>query len=154
MQTVWRGVAAAMGALLGGRGGVDIPDGDREAVYNHLAKHYAQFDKEVPEFKSYSADELKQISETGMVEKKVVEKYGRVLSKTNRGHVEKAKQALDEVLKADDNEEQQSADTTGTQNKGQKPLSSQGGLKKRIAIRTINTAVRALLNEKKQLETK
>ena len=49
-KVVWRGVAAAMAALLGGRGGVDIPTADREAVYNHLKKHYAQFDKEPPAF--------------------------------------------------------------------------------------------------------
>lgn len=48
---VWKGVAAAMAALLGSRGGVDIPDGDRRAVYDHLVKHYAQFDKEPPDFK-------------------------------------------------------------------------------------------------------
>ena len=56
LRAVWRGVAAAMGALLGSRGGVDIPDGDRKSVYNHLAKCYAKFDKEVPEFKSKGAD--------------------------------------------------------------------------------------------------
>lgn len=48
---VWRGVAAAMGALLGARGGVDIPAGERRAVYNHLARHYEQYDKEPPDFK-------------------------------------------------------------------------------------------------------
>jgi hypothetical protein len=49
---VWRGVAAAMAALLGARGGVDIPQGDRRSVYTHLARHYQQFDKEPPEFES------------------------------------------------------------------------------------------------------
>lgn len=93
-------------------------------------------------------------NETEKQKNERVEKYGRVLSKTNRGHVEKAKAALDEVLKADDDEEQQSADTRGTSNKGQKPLTSQGGHKKRIAIRVINKAVRALLDEKKLLEVK
>ena len=48
--TVWRGVAAAMTALLGGRGGVDIPDNDKKGVYDHLAKHDKEFDKQVPEF--------------------------------------------------------------------------------------------------------
>lgn len=56
---VWRGVAAAMGAVLGARGGVDIPPGDRKGVYNHLSKHYGQFDKEPPEFREYSEAELR-----------------------------------------------------------------------------------------------
>src|SRR5438876_9524781 len=38
LKAVWRGVAAAMGALLGARGGVQIPDGDRKGVYNAIAK--------------------------------------------------------------------------------------------------------------------
>jgi hypothetical protein len=58
-NTVWRGTAAAMVALLGGRGGVDIPDGDRRSVYNHLKRHYTEFDKPVPEFKHYTATDLK-----------------------------------------------------------------------------------------------
>ncbi len=52
-KAVWKGLAAAMGALLGGRGGVDMPSGDRKGVYNHLAKHYAEFEKEPPEFKEF-----------------------------------------------------------------------------------------------------
>lgn len=58
-NTVWRGVAAAMVALLGGRGGVDIPDGDRRGVYGHLSKHYGEFDKDPPEFKHYTEADLK-----------------------------------------------------------------------------------------------
>jgi len=48
--TVWRGVAAAMAALFGARGGVNIPEKDKKGVYNHLAKHYKDFDKTPPEW--------------------------------------------------------------------------------------------------------
>lgn len=61
LKAVFRGVASAMAALLGARGGVDIPDGDRRGVYNHLAKHYRQFDKEPPEFKDVEAQILKDV---------------------------------------------------------------------------------------------
>ncbi len=47
---VWNGVRAAMAALFGARGGVDIPSADRRPVYNHLAKHYKEFGKKPPEF--------------------------------------------------------------------------------------------------------
>jgi len=57
IQAVWRGVAAAMGALLGARGGVDIPDEDREGVYKLLSNYYKRFDKPVPDFKSYDGKE-------------------------------------------------------------------------------------------------
>ena len=48
---VWAGVSAAMGALLGARGGADIPEEDRKGVYSHLKRHYGQWDKEAPEFR-------------------------------------------------------------------------------------------------------
>jgi len=51
-KTVWNGVRAAMAALFGARGGVDIPEKDKEGVYKHLAKHYEEFEKEPPEWKS------------------------------------------------------------------------------------------------------
>jgi HK97 family phage prohead protease len=62
-KAVFRGVAAAMGALLGARGGVDIPDSDKRGVYNHLAKHYKQFDKEAPDFKMIEDQVLKLVEE-------------------------------------------------------------------------------------------
>ena len=51
----WRGTAAAMGVMLGSRGGVDIPAGDRRGVYNHLAAEYRLWDKEVPPFSDASS---------------------------------------------------------------------------------------------------
>lgn len=56
---VWRGVTAAMGALLGARGGVAIPDGERKGVYNHLARHYRDdFDETPPDFKNVELEVL------------------------------------------------------------------------------------------------
>jgi hypothetical protein len=50
---VWRGLTAAMGALLGARGGVDVPMADRRGVYAHLARHYRDdFGAEPPEFRT------------------------------------------------------------------------------------------------------
>lgn len=64
MVTIWRGVAAAMAALLGARGGVDIPDDDKKAVYNHLKKHYGQFEKEAPEYRAVENQVLKGLDTT------------------------------------------------------------------------------------------
>jgi len=55
-HVVWNGAKAAMNALFGARGGVDIPKSDQEGVYRHLAAHYRQFDKEAPEFSALSVD--------------------------------------------------------------------------------------------------
>ena len=55
-----RGVIAAMGAVLGARGGVDIPETERRGVYNHLARHYKQFDMEPPEFHAVAAEDLER----------------------------------------------------------------------------------------------
>jgi len=59
-KAVWRAVSAAMAALMGARGGVQIPDADRKGVYNHLVGHYKQFDKEAPELKKYDKEELEK----------------------------------------------------------------------------------------------
>lgn len=61
LHTVWKGTAAAMAALLGARGGVAIPDADKKAVYNHLAAHYLEFKKPVPDFKDYEDSELEDM---------------------------------------------------------------------------------------------
>jgi hypothetical protein len=46
---VWKGVSAAMGRLM--QADTQIPDGDRKAVYEHLKKHYEQYEKTAPDFK-------------------------------------------------------------------------------------------------------
>lgn len=58
LQAVWRGVSAAMGALKGARGGVDIPSSEWEGVYNHIARYYKKFGKEAPEKKSLEIETI------------------------------------------------------------------------------------------------
>jgi hypothetical protein len=47
-EVVLKGVQAAGAVLQGGRGGVDIPEGDIPGVRKHLEAHYHQFDKKAP----------------------------------------------------------------------------------------------------------
>ncbi len=102
---VWRAVAAAMAALLGSRGGVDIPATDRRAVYNHLSQHYAQFDEEPPDFKLFSLwdsfHEIKQTFETLVAERSAGEtKIGRMISAANVSKITAAIEALQAILQA------------------------------------------------------
>jgi hypothetical protein len=49
-RAIWRGVAAAMAALLGARGGVKgISPSDKAGAYNHLSKHYKKAKKVAPD---------------------------------------------------------------------------------------------------------
>jgi HK97 family phage prohead protease len=61
LKAVWRGVAAAMAALMGARGGVEVPEQDRKGIYSHLAKHYEEFGKKAPEFNLIEAQVLKDV---------------------------------------------------------------------------------------------
>ncbi|RLG90042.1 MAG: hypothetical protein DRO16_02950 [Thermoprotei archaeon] len=63
------GVIAAMRALLGARGGVDIPDRDKRRVYEHLAAHYRAFDMEPPEF--HLSEEGESVEQVEKVEEEV-----------------------------------------------------------------------------------
>lgn len=49
LKAVWRGVAAAVAALHGARGGVDIPDADKARCLSHAKKYYKKFEKPFPE---------------------------------------------------------------------------------------------------------
>lgn len=50
-----RACTTGIAILNGARGGTTIPDGDRQAVYNHLAKHLRDADQEPPELQSAGA---------------------------------------------------------------------------------------------------
>lgn len=62
LKAIWRGVAAAMGALMGARGGMNMPDEDKMAVHAAISVYYKKFGKEPPmmgeeDNKSVVADE-------------------------------------------------------------------------------------------------
>lgn len=106
---VWRGTAAAMGAIMGSRGGVDIPDSEKRGVYNHIAAHYRQFDKEPPEFRGHRPiQELAKASEGAVFDLSAYvsrlagysaerAKEGRVLSGANRQRLTTLLDALNDV---------------------------------------------------------
>ncbi|MHA3836110.1 hypothetical protein ACXR8F_10365 [Terrabacter sp. AAH1] len=48
LRAVPRGVMAAAAVMQGSRGGVDLPDKDRDRVRSHLAKYYAKMDEDPP----------------------------------------------------------------------------------------------------------
>lgn len=48
LRAVWNGVRAVMAVLNGARGGVDISEDDRRAVYRVVSRYYRAFDKEPP----------------------------------------------------------------------------------------------------------
>ncbi|OGS40497.1 MAG: hypothetical protein A3K77_00700 [Euryarchaeota archaeon RBG_13_31_8] len=111
LKAVWRGVASAMAAILGARGGVDIPDEDRKRSYNLLASYYKKFDKEPPDYKSFDdvlskaleniksiigVDNIFDISTMSI--KEVQLKAGAVLNKKNRENLKNAQGLIQRVI--------------------------------------------------------
>ena len=48
LKAVPRGVFAAAAVMQGSRGGVDVPDKDRDRIKSHLAKYYRKLDDSPP----------------------------------------------------------------------------------------------------------
>ena len=48
LSAVPRGVFAAAAVMQGSRGGVDVPDKDRDRITSHLGKYYAKLDETPP----------------------------------------------------------------------------------------------------------
>jgi phage head maturation protease len=101
---IWSGVTAAMAALLGARGGVDLDS--KSAVYNHLARHYKDFDKEPPEMKEYSEEELKAIEDEPLVVQKSEDP-------ADNSETVKATDANPDEEPPEDGEEEGESDDTG-----------------------------------------
>jgi predicted nuclease with TOPRIM domain len=82
-----------MQALLGARGGVDIPEADREAVYKHLANHYKQFEEEPPALHS-------EVNKKMENEKEKLEAEVKKLKEENEKLAAALKQVFEEKHKA------------------------------------------------------
>lgn len=96
-KTVKKGVVAAVGALMGARGGVSIPESDVEKVKAHLKKHYEEFELDWPEEKEAWVEQAKSVG----IE--VETKAGRRLSAATMAQIddlEKCMKELDEAIKA------------------------------------------------------
>lgn len=95
-----RGVIAAMQALLGARGGTDIPRDKRKSVYNKLAELYRRMDMEPPEFHYEEVRDVKEFEEKILtLEEKVKaleEEKAELIKKLEEA--EKAKKELEEKL--------------------------------------------------------
>ncbi|NLH62500.1 MAG: hypothetical protein GX452_13960 [Ignavibacteriales bacterium] len=94
LKAVWRGVAAATAAVLGARGGVNMPDSDKEEAYGHLAKHYKDFGKEPPDFHKQYENEEEILKACGF---EVETKYGRIISEANRNKIKDVLSAIEEL---------------------------------------------------------
>jgi hypothetical protein len=79
LQTVWHGVAAAMAAVKGARGGVKL---DQTAkVISHLAKHYKEFGKEVPKSLDLPEPEpvaVSQLVTLGTIERILTSRFAEI----------------------------------------------------------------------------
>ena len=121
LTAIWSGVTASMAALLGARGGVNIPETDRKKVYNHIVKYYEKANKTPPDFKemleeSEETETLENEPEKseGVIESQL-EKAGRVLSQKNFEKLQQAYALLGEIL--DSATPQESADNDAVEEK-------------------------------------
>lgn len=72
------GVVAAMGALNGARGGVDISQGNREKIYTKIKELYALFDETPPELKKMEVRQMDEKQIQQEVEKGIVGFFKRL----------------------------------------------------------------------------
>jgi hypothetical protein len=89
-----KGCSSGIGVLNGGRGGADIPDGDRQGVYDHLAAHIKDAGADVPKLESAS-EAVKHRIQTGIAK---LTEAGRTLSAANEEKLRTALSNLQAVL--------------------------------------------------------
>ncbi|MDI6872093.1 MAG: HK97 family phage prohead protease [Bacillota bacterium] len=136
---VWRGVAAAGAALMGARGGVDIPEDDVAGVKTHLARHYEEFGKTPPwegeegrAFEAISRLELPPAMKEDIGRVLLAglfggQKAGRVLSAANEQRLAQARDLIQEVLDQLNTEEPEPAEQEVAGSVSQKTSQPEGG---------------------------
>ena len=105
-KTVKKGIVAAVGALRGARGGVDIPESDVAGCEKHARKHYEEFELDWPEDKAAWIAQCKALGYDDLIDKdigKIETKTGRRLSAATMAQIddlEKCMKELDEAIMA------------------------------------------------------
>jgi len=90
-----KGCSAGVAVLNGGRGGADIPDGDRQGVYDHLAAHLKDAGvDEVPKLES-ATEAVRRRLQAGIAK---LTEAGRTLSASNEEKLRTALSNLQAVL--------------------------------------------------------
>ena len=107
VKTVWRGVTAAMARLMQER--TQIPEDDRRGCYNHLSRHYREFDEEPPEYGRYSDEEIAEwLAKWGYSEEEAREvlkenkQYSRTFGKPTPSQLEKINALAKRPLSAEE----------------------------------------------------
>ena len=81
-KVVLKGVMAAGNAIMGARGGVNIPDGDLPAVKAHLEKHYHQFNRSAPWEQKEDEENKKEVEKMENEKIEALEKENEELKKS------------------------------------------------------------------------
>lgn len=104
LVAIWRGIVAAMAALNGARGGVDIPEEDREDVYEHIVKYYEKVGQEAPPLKT--AEELSYESYTLKEVADALRDAAKALQAVADAFLSKAKEFVGEVEEGENDPEE------------------------------------------------
>jgi len=141
LKVVLRGVQAAMAALNGARGGVDVPESDKKRIYSVISKYYKLFDKDVPPLRSgdRSMETEENLERISMEEKeRMLEEKERMLEEKER-MLEEKERMLEESNRSDDVAEEERAEETETVEERTEEISAEEPDEERSAECTVSS---------------